>query len=85
MHELRKTSLYSFAVLPAFGLALSAITHVAALSGKDGPLGNYTLRRRQGAAPGHWMILYATAAALLYSATFCGKCEQPLDAPTNAG
>ena len=43
MHELRKTSLYSFAVLPVIGLVFSAMTHVAVLSGKDGPLGNYTL------------------------------------------
>ena len=43
MHERRKTGLYSFAVLPAIGFVLSAIAHVAALIGRDGPLGNYTL------------------------------------------
>jgi hypothetical protein len=141
MHELRKTTLYSIAVLPAIGLALSAVAHVSALSGKEGPLGNYTMllhigifvvwlpailasRRLTRHAPlmdywkaalrgcpawmryalyalfayavlnfvlsmtmpspkagsglmtpsvvrgfsGHWMVLYATAAALLYSA-----------------
>ena len=48
MHKLRKPVLYFFAALSAVGLALSAITHVAALSGNAGPQGDRTLRLHLG-------------------------------------
>ena len=38
MDDARKTVLYFFAALSALGLALSALSHAAALLGRDGPL-----------------------------------------------